>query len=114
MRIMRSKISLRLKQLCLCLAGCAFLYLMQDFFLTSLNARPVATIQEESMPEAFQGQILQAVKNLKFEVDNEKENFLLIMNQIQELFDLMDGQTQKLQAFIEETKEKVKTDYPSE
>lgn len=61
--------------------------------------------------DAFRKQILQAVEDLKLEVNTEKQNLQRVMNQVQEIVDSIDIQKQKLQQFIEETKERFKTDY---
>jgi polyhydroxyalkanoate synthesis regulator protein len=71
-----------------------------------------STSTNEDSQDAFHKQMLQAVEDLKLEVSTEKENLRLVMNQIQEIFDSMDAQKQKLQNFIDETRERFKTDYP--
>ncbi|WP_075882895.1 hypothetical protein [Candidatus Protochlamydia sp. W-9] len=58
--------------------------------------------------EAFKKQILQALDDIKKEVNIEKENCHQVMNQVQAIFEQMDAEKQKLQLFIEETKEKFK------
>ena len=67
----------------------------------------------EDSQDAFQKQMMQALEDLKLEVNTEKENLRRVMNQVKEIFDLMDAQKQKLQNFIEETRERIKTDYPT-
>jgi len=62
--------------------------------------------------DAFRKQILQAVEDLKLEMNTEKQNLQRVMNQVQEIVDSIDVQKQKLQHFIEETKERFKTDHP--
>ncbi|MBS4163527.1 Uncharacterized protein PRO82_000830 [Candidatus Protochlamydia amoebophila] len=58
--------------------------------------------------EAFKKQILQALEDIKKEVNIEKENCQQVMKQVQAIFEQMDAEKQKLQLFIEETKEKFK------
>ncbi|KIC71898.1 hypothetical protein [Candidatus Protochlamydia amoebophila] len=58
--------------------------------------------------EAFKKQILQALEDIKKEVNIERENFHQVMNQVQAIFEQMDAEKQKLQLFIEETREKFK------
>ncbi|CAF24351.1 hypothetical protein [Candidatus Protochlamydia amoebophila] len=58
--------------------------------------------------EAFKKQILQALEDIKKEVNIERENCHQVMNQVQAIFEQMDAEKQKLQLFIEETKEKFK------
>jgi hypothetical protein len=67
----------------------------------------------EESQDAFQKQMLQAVEDLKLEVSTEKENLRRVVDQVQEIFNSMDVQKQKLQQFIEETREKFKADYPT-
>lgn len=58
----------------------------------------------------FQAQILRAIENLKEEVVAEKENLSNVMHQIEELFASVDTQKHKLQNFIDESRERFKTD----
>jgi hypothetical protein len=51
---------------------------------------------------------------LKIEVSSEKENLHRLMGQMQDIFNSIDIQRQKLQNFIEETREQFKTGYPAE
>lgn len=73
-----------------------------------------STKGNEVTTEDFHKQMLQAMEDLKLEVTTEKENLHRIMTQVQEIFDSVDAQKQKLQTFIEEAREQFKTDYPSE
>lgn len=68
------------------------------------------TRQQESQQDAFKKQILQAVENLKVEVESEKENLRQVMTQVQTIFEQVDVQKQKLQNFIEEAKDHFKAD----
>lgn len=61
--------------------------------------------------DAFRKQMLQAVEDLKQEMSVEKENLKRVMDQVHEIVDSIDVQKQKLQHFIEETREKFKTEY---
>jgi hypothetical protein len=67
----------------------------------------------EDVQDAFHKQMMQALEDLKVEVNAEKENLRQVVNQVQEIFDTMEAQKQKLQNFIEETRERFKTDYPT-
>lgn len=77
------------------------------------DAPPSSSFNNETSQEVFQQHMLQAVEDLKTEVLTEKENLRRVMKQVQEVFDSVDVQKQKLQNFIEETREHFKTDYPS-
>lgn len=66
---------------------------------------------DEVSQDAFRKQMLQAVEDLKTEVSAEKENLQHVMHQVQEIVDSIDVQKQKLQQFIEETRERFKADY---
>lgn len=63
--------------------------------------------------EDFHKQMAQAVENLKVEITSEKENLQHLMSQVQEIFDSMDKEKQKLHNFIEEVREHFKTDTPT-
>ena len=63
--------------------------------------------------DAFQKQILKAVEDLKTEVHAEKENLNQVMTQMVEIVNSIDAQKQKLQNFIDETRERFKTDSPT-
>ncbi len=84
----------------------------QKTFQCYVNSQYSSSLEEGSQG-MFHKQVLQAVEDLKLEVQTEKENLRQVMHQVQEIFDLMDVQKQKLQNFIEETRERFKTDYPS-
>lgn len=68
----------------------------------------------EGNSDAFQKHILKAVEDLQTEMQTEKENLLQLKQQVQDLFVSMDTQKQKLQNFIEETRERFKTEYPTQ
>jgi hypothetical protein len=70
-------------------------------------------LKEDEPQKTFQNQMLQAMEDLRLEVHSEKENLRLLMQQLQEIFDSLDAQKQKLQTFIDETRERFKTEYPS-
>ncbi len=65
---------------------------------------------QDNSQDAFKKQIVQAVEDLKAEVDSEKENLRHVVTQVQDIFDQMDTQKQELQQFIEETKERFKVE----
>lgn len=73
------------------------------------NPAPYSSIHSQ---EDFHKYMLQGMENLKTELTTEKDNLRRVMNQVQEIFESMDVQKQKLQNFIEEVKEQFKTDYP--
>jgi hypothetical protein len=85
---------------------------MAHYYLGSFP--PSHSLTNEETQDAFHAQILQALEDLKLEVKTEKENLRLLMNQVQEIFDSMDVQKRKLQNFIEETRERFKTEYPTQ
>lgn len=60
---------------------------------------------QDSNQDAFKKHIVQAVEDLKAEVDSEKEHLRHVVTQVQDIFNQMDVQKQKLQQFIEETKD---------
>lgn len=66
--------------------------------------------KEQEDQESFKTQLLQAVEDVKTEVSSEKENLRLLKGQVEEIFDLMDVQKQKLKSFIEETREHFKSE----
>lgn len=70
--------------------------------------------EADANSDVFQKQILQAVTDLQIEMQTEKENLLQLKKQMQDIFDSMDTQKQKLQNFIEETRERFKTEYPTQ
>lgn len=70
--------------------------------------------EADAHSDVFQKQILQAVTDLQTEMQTEKENLLQLKKQMQDIFDSMDTQKQKLQNFIEETRERFKTEYPTQ
>jgi hypothetical protein len=73
---------------------------IQNYFTSSSNL----PIPNEPPSEDFHKQMMQAMENLKVELSTEKEYLLRVMNQVQEIFDSMDMQKQKLQIFIEEVR----------
>lgn len=84
---------------------------MLHYYLNS--SPPSNALTNEDTQDAFHAQMLQAVEDLKLEVKTEKENLRRVMNQVQEIFDSVDVQKKKLQTFIEETRERFKTEYPT-
>ena len=79
---------------------------VHDYF-SSFESLP----SEETHPSAaFHKQVLQAVEDLKSEVDTEKENLRQVIGQVSEIVNSIDIQKQKLQAFIEETRERFQTE----
>lgn len=66
----------------------------------------------EETNDEFNKQILGAIENLKIEVNSEKEHLQSAVSQIQEVFDSMKDQSQKLQDLIEEAKDQFKAEYP--
>lgn len=76
---------------------------LRGFFKQRVQPEQVDT----SLKEDFHNQMLHAIENVKQEVLVEKENLQKVMNQVQDIFDSVDKQKQKLQNFIEETKEKL-------
>ncbi|WP_042279864.1 hypothetical protein [Candidatus Protochlamydia sp. R18] len=78
----------------------------QQFFETYASEYQHQFHNQEN--EAFKKQILQALEDIKKEVNIERENCHQVMNQVQAIFEQMDAEKQKLQLFIEETKEKFK------
>ncbi len=84
----------------------------QDFqHYLSFSSSPV---KEEVTTADFHKQMQQAMEGLKLEVATEKENLRRVMTQVQEIFNSMDMQKQKLQNFIDEVRERFKTHYPTE
>jgi len=78
---------------------------LQHYF-SSYSSNPTPESSDD-----FHKHMMQAMEDLKLEVTAEKENLRRVMNQVQEIFESMDVQKQKLQNFIEETREQFKTDY---
>ncbi len=68
--------------------------------------------EDAGTQNAFHKQIMQAVEDLKTEVHAEKENLNQVMTQVAEIVNSIDVQKLKLQNFIEETRERFKTDTP--
>lgn len=92
-------------------AGLAINYHHQ--FQNYLNPSSTPIIDENSSPDDFHKQMLQAMENLKTEMTHEKENLRRVIGQVQEIFDSMDIQKQKLQNFIEEVRDRFQTEYPA-
>lgn len=65
-------------------------------------------------PNDLPQQIKNSVKNLEREMLIEKENVKQVMSQIQEIFTILESEKQKLQTFIEETKEQFISERQSE
>jgi hypothetical protein len=63
--------------------------------------------------DSFRKQMVQAVADLKIELGIEKENLKKVVHQVQEIVDSIDVQKQKLQHFIEETRERFKAESSS-
>jgi hypothetical protein len=57
---------------------------------------------------SFAKQMKQAMEDLKTEVETEKKNLLRVIDEVQEIFDSVDAQKQKLDDFIEEVREQFK------
>jgi len=70
-----------------------------------------SSAEEHEKEDAFQKQMLQAVEDLKMEMSIEKENLKKVVLQVQEIVDSIDLQKQKVQQFIEETRERFKSEY---
>lgn len=70
---------------------------------------PSGLVNHKTSSDDFQQQMVQAVQNLQTEMATEKDNLLQVMDQMQEVFQSVDAQKQKLQNFIEETRERFKT-----
>jgi len=64
----------------------------------------------ENQESLFQKQFVQAVSDIKGELSTENDNFQKLVNQVEDMFDQMDAQTQKLQTFIDEARERFKSD----
>lgn len=62
----------------------------------------------ENVNKGFKSQIAQAVADITVELKAEKENITVLVNQVEEMLDEVDKQKQKLESFIEETKERFK------
>ncbi|MDP1879569.1 MAG: hypothetical protein Q8K60_01355 [Parachlamydiaceae bacterium] len=56
----------------------------------------------------FRTQVKLAVDDLQKELSVEKENIQQVMNQVQEIFGILDAEKNKLENFIEETREHFK------
>ena len=86
----------------------------QQMFHTYFNPQDLSNpAKEKNSQDVFRKQMMQAVEDLKIEVYAEKDNLRRVMNQVQEVVDSIDVQKQKLQHFIEETRERFKADYQS-
>jgi hypothetical protein len=72
--------------------------------------RDAYSSNEKEPTKQFDMQILKAMKDLQTEVDNGKETLHLVLNQVQEVFQELEGQKQKLETFIEETQEHFKNE----
>jgi len=84
----------------------------QQEFQHYLMSPSRSTINQEISAEDFQKQMLQAMSDLKKEVAAEKENLRNVLDQLQNVFDSMDLQKQKLQNFIGEMRQHFKNDHP--
>ncbi|MBA3723147.1 MAG: hypothetical protein H0W88_12205 [Parachlamydiaceae bacterium] len=71
-------------------------------------------LSDASQPAPFKKQITQAVEDVQDEVNAEKENLHHLMGQVDEIFDQLEVQKQKLQSFIAETREKYKIENAAE
>lgn len=88
--------------------------MLQHYFQSSSTSSHTASLSiDENNQDDFRKQMLQAVADLKVEVLTEKENLRRVMDQVQEVFDSVEAQKQKLQHFIDETREHFKTNYPT-
>lgn len=61
--------------------------------------------------ESFGIQILQAYKDFNVQVETEKENLHLLMNQVHEIIASIEIHKEKLNQMIENAGEKLKTEY---
>ena len=82
----------------------------QQLFQLYVNEYQQNHLIVEQEDSHFKKQITQAAQNIKKEVSTEKENLQQIVDQFDEIFDQMDKQKQKLQEFIEETKNRFNTE----
>ncbi|MFI5344404.1 MAG: hypothetical protein ACHQUC_09315 [Chlamydiales bacterium] len=80
-----------------------------QFFTDYVNPHQEANLDQQT---AFKKQILQAIDDVKLEVHTEKENLQHLKDQMQEIVNQLDTQKQKLEGFIEETRNRFKTDKP--
>lgn len=62
--------------------------------------------------EDFKKQMLQAIDDVKQEVSTEKENLQHLKDQVQDIFNQLDTQKQKLDSFIEETRNRFQSEKP--
>jgi hypothetical protein len=80
----------------------------QSFHYYDASPQAASLTPVEASIDTFQKQVLLAVEELQREIKVEKENVQQITKQIQEIFASLDTQKQKLQNFIEETRQKFK------
>ncbi len=80
-------------------------------FLTEYSSQN-STVNLEQQ-EDFKKQILQAINDVKQEVSTEKENLQHLKNQMQDFFNQLDAQKQKLDQFIEETRNRFQNEKPT-
>lgn len=64
--------------------------------------------------ESFKKQMLQAFDDVKHEVNAEKENLQHLKNQVNDIINQLDTQKQKLENFIEETRNHFQSEKSSE
>lgn len=82
-----------------------------EFFTEYANPNQATNLDQQV---EFKKQILQAIDDVKQEVHKEKENLQHLKDQVQDIINQMDTQKQKLEGFIEETRNHFKTDKPNE
>jgi hypothetical protein len=83
---------------------------IRDYLNSSSSSSNPMALNESQDP--FHTQVMKALEDLRLEVNTEKENIRHLMSQVQEIFDSMDAQKQKLQNFIDEVQQRFRTDYP--
>jgi hypothetical protein len=85
----------------------------QHGFPASIDQASLASAlsEDKEAQDAFQKKMWQAMEDLKVEVQSEKENLRSVGSQLQEILDSVEAQKQKLQSFIEETREQFKKEY---
>lgn len=77
-------------------------------FFSEFSQKSVHANEEQQ--NNFKKQVLEAIDNVKYEVNVEKENFQHLKNQMQDLLNQLDTQKQKLDRFIEETRHHFQTE----
>lgn len=78
-------------------------------YFKNITTAPTTEVSQDN----FHQQILNAIDDLRIEVLAEKENLRRVMSDVKEIFESVDAQKQKLQHFIEETRENFKRESPA-